>query len=131
MGSVAAPAALGGHPETVAHRVARGVHAAPIALDVPVVDQPEVETRALGQAQLAQRGEVRGVVALARHRQVDEVERPPARAKMARVSSASTPRRRHHQVLIGRAAVAEVIAELDVGGTAGPRRSSSAKIRAL
>jgi len=87
-----------------------------------VVDEPQVEARAFGQAQPAERGEVRGVGALAWHRQVDEVERPPdggddgagELGEHARVG-------RHHQVLIGRAAVAEVIAELDVGRHRGPQ----------
>ena len=111
-----APAALGGHAEA-GDEASRGLHPAPRALDaVRVVDEPQIELGLRPQAQLGQRRVVPLVVAIARHRQVNPVERA-AQAGRQRVGDL------HEAAGVGgllevavlHVAVAEVIAELDVG----------------
>ena len=86
-----------------------------VALRVALMHQPEIERRARAQFETGERAEKRLVAALPRHRHVDEPDRARDRAGNAVGHLHADPEiARLHHVLVLRAAVAQVITEIDV-----------------
>src|ERR1700692_2780318 len=86
-----------------------------VALGVVVVDEAEIERGAGAQLQLLERCEIGVVGAALRHRQVEEIDGSlhPRHDAVDDLDHDAGVLRLHH-VLVGRAAVAQVIAELDL-----------------
>ena len=113
---IAAPeAAFGGDSRDRGELASLG-ELAGVAVGIALVHQSEIERRSLPQSEVGERREIGGIAPVLRHRHVDILHGPADRARNSVGDFDADPQiLRLNEVLVLRAAVAEVVAEVDVG----------------